>query len=77
MKIKSYLAGKTRKLILLLFDASCFALIAAAYYFANNFLAKPIVYDPYKFLANAEKKEFFFIQIIDKTFFPCYINYQK
>ena len=53
MKIKSYLAGKTRKLLLLLFDASCFAFIAVAYYFANVFLAKPIVYDPSKFLANA------------------------
>ncbi len=53
MNIKSFLAGKIRKLILLCFDLSCFVLIAAGYYVANLLLDQSIKYDFYSFLANS------------------------
>ena len=53
MNIKSFLTGKLRKFILLAFDCFCFALVSAAYYFANLYFPKPTDYDPTKFIANA------------------------
>lgn len=53
MNFKSFLAGKIRKLILLIFDFFCFAAIAVAYFFANKYLANSINYELYKFIANA------------------------
>ena len=53
MNIKSFLAGKIRKFILLIFDFCCFATIAVAYFFANKYLDKSISYQLYSFIANA------------------------
>ncbi len=53
MNVKSYLAGKVRKLILLTFDVSCFAAVAFIYFISNEHLAQSITYDPYRFLANS------------------------
>ena len=53
MNIKSFLTGKIRKLILLIFDFCCFATIAAAYFFANKCLDNSINYEFYRFLANS------------------------
>ena len=53
MNIKSFLAGKIRKIILLCFDLSCFVFIAAGYYLANLLLDQSIKYDFYNFLANS------------------------
>ena len=53
MNIKSYLAGKSRKAILLSFDVLCFTLIAAIYYLANRFLAQSIEYGDRSFAINA------------------------
>ena len=53
MNIKSFLAGKLRKFILLTFDCFCFALVSVIYYFSNLYLPNSIEYDPAKFIANA------------------------
>ncbi len=53
MNFKSFLTGKIRKLILLCFDISCFALIATGYYFANSLLDQSIKYSFYNFMANS------------------------
>ena len=53
MNIKSYLAGKSRKAILLSFDVLCFTLIAATYYLANRFLDQSIPYNDRSFVINA------------------------
>ena len=52
MNIKSFLAGKIRKLILLIFDLCCISAIACTYYIANALLDQSISYKPYSFIAN-------------------------
>ena len=53
MNIKSYFAGKIRKIILLSFDVFCFAFIASAYYLANMWLDQSITYNGKSFLINS------------------------
>ena len=53
MNIKSYFAGKIRKIILLSFDVFCFAFIASAYFLANMWLDQSINYNGRSFLINS------------------------
>ena len=53
MNLKSFLASKTRHLLLLAFDVSCFSLVAAAYFVANLIFEPHIPYKNILFFANA------------------------
>lgn len=53
MNLRSFLASKARRLVLLLFDISCFALVSAAYFIANLIFEPYIPYQPLRFFANA------------------------
>lgn len=53
MNLKSFFASKARRLLLLLFDITCFALVSAAYFLANLIFEPYIPYDNRRFFANA------------------------
>ena len=53
MNLKSFLASKARRLLLLLFDITCFALVSAAYFLANLIFEPYIPYDNLRFFSNA------------------------
>ena len=53
MDLKSFIASKTRRLLLLAFDVSCFSLVAAAYLAANLIFEPHIPYKSINFFANA------------------------
>ncbi|MBQ3013295.1 MAG: polysaccharide biosynthesis protein [Clostridia bacterium] len=53
MNLKSFLASKVRRLLLLLFDISCFALVSVGYFVANLLFEPYIPYKSINFFANA------------------------
>ena len=53
MNIKKYFAGKLRKLALLAFDCTCFAIISVAYYFVNLIFEPHLNYTVRHFFTNA------------------------
>ena len=53
MNLKSFLASKARRLMLLLFDVSCFALVSIGYFVANLLFEPYISYTNINFFANS------------------------
>ncbi len=53
MNIKKYFAGKLRKLALLAFDCTCFAIISVSYYFVNLIFEPHLNYTVRHFFTNA------------------------